>query len=124
MAWFEEAAWNVSSGAEGGRTGLSVQCSAGGICDESTGNCTCRNGVFAGDACGVMDCPTCSDVGECQDMEFFASVSGPNIVRAEGDILVLLGSGSRFVPEEMLIQVVPGCKKRVHFPRGKGPEKG
>lgn len=83
VAWFEEAAWNVSSGAEGGRTGLSVQCSAGGICDESTGNCTCRGGVFAGDACGVMDCPTCSDVGECQDMEFFASVSGLNALRAE-----------------------------------------
>ncbi|CAM9146187.1 unnamed protein product [Ectocarpus fasciculatus] len=73
VAWFEEAAWNVSSGAEGGRTGLSVQCSAGGVCDESTGICSCRSGMFSGDACEVMDCPTCNDVGICKDMEYFAA---------------------------------------------------
>lgn len=80
MAWFEEAAWNVTSGAEGGRTGLSVQCSAGGVCDESTGVCTCRSGIFDGDACDVMACPTCNDVGTCEDMEYFASVRVLSVV--------------------------------------------
>lgn len=75
VAWFEEAAWNVTSGAEGRRKGLSVPCSAGGVCDESTGICSCRSGMFDGDACDVMACPTCSDQGRCEDMEYFASVS-------------------------------------------------
>ncbi|CAM9774725.1 unnamed protein product [Laminaria digitata] len=34
--------------------------------------------MFAGDACDVMDCPTCNDVGECRDMEFFAAAATSN----------------------------------------------
>lgn len=67
MAWFEEAA--------GGRTALSVPCSAGGVCDEATGTCSCRGDMFEGDACDVLACPTCSNQGTCRDMEYFAGVS-------------------------------------------------
>lgn len=114
VAWFEEAAWNVSSGADGGRTGLSVQCSVGGICDESTGNCTCRDGMFAGDACDVMDCPTCNDVGECRDMEFFAAVSAPKrsarrrYHRGSGHVAVTYFSGGGSI-----LEAIPCGKKRV-----------
>lgn len=68
MAWFEEAT-------AGDRTGLSVPCSAGGVCNEATGNCTCYDSLFAGDACDLLSCPTCSDMGTCEDMEHFAAVS-------------------------------------------------
>lgn len=74
IAWFEEAASNLTAGAEGGRMGITAECSAGGICDESTGICTCRSTIFDGDACDTMDCPTCGDVGTCKDMEYFAAV--------------------------------------------------
>ncbi|CAM9893367.1 unnamed protein product [Sphacelaria rigidula] len=57
---------------------MTAQCSAGGICDESTGNCTCRSTIFDGDACDTMDCPNCSDVGTCRDMEYFAASASIN----------------------------------------------
>lgn len=68
MAWFEEAT-------AGDRTELSVSCSAGGVCDEATGTCTCQEDLFAGEACDLLACPTCNDVGTCEDMEHFAAVS-------------------------------------------------
>lgn len=77
VAWFEEGAWNSTPGAKGGRTGLSVECSGGGICDHATGSCECRSDMFNGTACDVMDCPSCNDVGECRDMAAFAAVSKP-----------------------------------------------
>ncbi|CAM9293856.1 unnamed protein product, partial [Hapterophycus canaliculatus] len=78
VAWFEEASRNLTSGGEVGRTGVSVPCSAGGICDESTGSCSCRSDMFTGDACEYMDCPTCNDVGSCEDMDFFATTALSN----------------------------------------------
>ncbi len=66
MAWFEEAA--------GGRAALSVPCSAGGVCNEATGSCSCRGDMFEGDACDVLSCPTCNYQGTCRDMEYFAAV--------------------------------------------------
>jgi len=45
-----------------------AECSNRGICDRSTGVCSCMKG-FSGSACNRMDCPNkCSDAGQCYTM--------------------------------------------------------
>ncbi|CAM9329921.1 unnamed protein product, partial [Discosporangium mesarthrocarpum] len=73
VAWFEEILTNTTE-----RSGNLVQCSGAGVCDESSGECTCWDGVFDGDACGVMACPSCGDHGECQSIAEFARLSRVN----------------------------------------------
>ncbi|CAM9473810.1 unnamed protein product, partial [Choristocarpus tenellus] len=73
VAWFEEATSNTT-----GRSGGAVQCSGAGVCDESSGECTCWKGAFGGDACELMDCPSCGDHGECHNMSDFAAMARVN----------------------------------------------
>lgn len=47
-----------------------AECSDMGVCDQSTGTCSCMDG-FEGAACNVMSCPgdpVCNDHGECLTM--------------------------------------------------------
>lgn len=49
-----------------------AECSNMGICDRTTGLCTCQFG-FGGSACERKECPNnCNDVGKCQSMNYYA----------------------------------------------------
>lgn len=101
MAWFEKAAWRgISAGRDGSRTDKLVPCSAGGICDESTGICNCRSNIFTGNDCAVMACPTCSDAGTCRDMEYIASVSSASLLQMHTNNMENLRS-LRYPPHAM-----------------------
>lgn len=55
----------------------SAECSNMGICDRSTGLCTCNVG-YEGKACERMSCPSyCSYHGECQSMYYYALSKDP-----------------------------------------------
>ena len=50
-----------------------AECSNRGLCDRSTGQCSCMSG-FIGSSCNRMDCPNrCGGVGQCYTMDEFAS---------------------------------------------------
>ena len=48
----------------------SVECSDRGVCDSSSGKCTCVSG-YSGQACQILDCaePTCNGHGTCLTMK-------------------------------------------------------
>jgi hypothetical protein len=71
-AWFDEAVTPTTAHQP-------AECSHMGICDRSTGKCTCRTG-FTGLACEVFDCPRdpfstvpCSGRGRCMSLATIAS---------------------------------------------------
>mmetsp|Transcript_10842 Transcript_10842/g.14124 ORF Transcript_10842/g.14124 Transcript_10842/m.14124 type:complete len:663 (+) Transcript_10842:334-2322(+) len=50
-----------------------AECSNMGICDRTTGECTCRD-FFEGKACERMSCPNaCNGYGACQSMKYYAT---------------------------------------------------
>lgn len=57
------------------------ECSSMGVCDRSTGICTCSTG-FTGAACERLACPgdstSCNDHGQCLDMSTLATLSTVN----------------------------------------------
>jgi len=54
-----------------------AECSNNGICDRTTGICTCRSG-FEGQACEKSSCPNlCSGVGTCISMQDYAKTKDP-----------------------------------------------
>ena len=54
-----------------------AECSNMGSCDRITGQCLCREG-WEGNACERKSCPsTCSNVGKCQSMYYFAQTKDP-----------------------------------------------
>lgn len=56
---------------------VSRECSNAGICDRSTGLCSCRSG-FEGNACERRSCAQlCTNVGECQSMFYYAQNKDP-----------------------------------------------
>ena len=57
-----------------------AECSDAGICDQTTGLCSCMDG-FEGAACSVMTCPgspVCSDHGQCLTMAQLALAATEN----------------------------------------------
>jgi hypothetical protein len=61
---------------------VSAECSNMGICDRSSGLCNCRPG-FEGTACERTTCPaSCTGVGECQSMYYYAQNKDPG----EGEV--------------------------------------
>ena len=53
-----------------------TECSSNGICDVTTGLCTCAVG-FEGASCNIMSCPrSCSGHGECLFMSELAELAG------------------------------------------------
>ena len=59
-----------------------AECSNMGLCDRTTGLCTCRLG-FSGKACERLVCPgagsECNGVGKCQSMLYYALTKDPGI---------------------------------------------
>lgn len=61
-----------------------VECSNMGICDRTTGTCTCRLG-FEGKACERTSCPNgCNGVGKCQSLYYYAQTKDPGLLSADG----------------------------------------
>jgi len=74
VSWFAlPSADNVAHIAE------QVECSNAGICDKSSGKCTCLTG-YSGQACQILDCVdrTCSGHGTCLTMKDLAKRSTVN----------------------------------------------
>lgn len=74
-AWFDEAWANDNAHADG------AECSNRGLCDRSTGACSCYTG-FEGAACQRMSCgsgnPLCGGFGECVHMAELATRTESN----------------------------------------------
>jgi len=60
---------------------VEVECSAAGICDPATGECSCNLDIFTGGACEFMACPgsgNCFGHGECLSMAQLALAAEDN----------------------------------------------
>lgn len=68
-AWFDEASDTDTGHAM-------AECSNRGLCDRSTGKCSCQTG-FEGNACDRMGC-TCNGYGRCLDMYELSLLSASN----------------------------------------------
>ena len=56
-----------------------AECSNMGVCDRSTGLCSCRTG-FEGKACERKSCPSnCNGVGVCQSLLYYAQTKDPGL---------------------------------------------
>ena len=79
-AWFDEA--TAANTAHAG----SAECSNRGVCDVTTGTCTCET-YTTGTACGEFSCPSaaggssCNGAGTCQAMSYIATQTYNNGVR-------------------------------------------
>lgn len=64
------------TGVDGGHN--LAECSNRGICDRTTGRCTCEEGRFEGAACERKTCPSaCNNRGLCQSLSFFSTLKDP-----------------------------------------------
>ena len=84
------------------------ECSDMGICDYSTGTCTCADGFF-GAACEYMLCPggttnACSGHGECMSMSELALVAEDN-----GDATEYTYGADPNEPDTWDAQIIFGC---------------
>ena len=75
-AWADYATGNDQAHA-------SAECSNRGLCDRSTGICSCESDRFEGAACERKSCSSdCLTVGKCLSMSYHASQKDPG----EGDV--------------------------------------
>ncbi|KAJ8599691.1 hypothetical protein CTAYLR_004755 [Chrysophaeum taylorii] len=64
------------TGVDGGHN--LAECSNRGICDRTTGICTCEDGRFEGSACERRTCPSdCNKRGRCQSMRYYSTLKDP-----------------------------------------------
>lgn len=76
--------WNMVQSGSKNKHNLMVECSDGGKCDTSTGECICYAG-FEGSACQRSTCPNdCSGHGTCRSNQDFAVDYSEAVFKAQG----------------------------------------
>jgi len=85
MACDRGVSWNVVADGSNHKHKDEVECSDGGVCDTSTGECICYPG-FEGSACQRTKCPNdCSGHGTCRSNTDFAVDYSEAVFREQND---------------------------------------
>ena len=83
-----------------------AECADMGLCDRTTGACSCMDG-FEGAACDTMSCPgdpACNDHGDCLSMSALAEAATSN-----GDALDLTYGATPNDPDTWDFEMIQGC---------------